>query len=93
MPVFTTIGYQAGDAAAMTAEIPYGIGIIVLLIALIWGATHYTLRSRRSEKLSEEATREMYEEPERYDEERRRELEEEIKREEEHAKEEGKSHR
>lgn len=93
MPVFTSIAHQSTEGAAMTAEIPYGIGIIILLIALIWGATHYTLRSRRSERLSEEATREMYQEPERYDEERRHELEEEIKREEEHAKEEGKSHR
>ncbi|GGD14941.1 hypothetical protein [Aquisalinus flavus] len=77
---------QPGDIAAMTAEIPYGIGIIILLIALIWGATHYRLRSRRSERLSEEATREMYEEPERYDVERRHELEEEIEREEERTR-------
>lgn len=77
---------QPGEITAMAAEIPYGIGIIILLIALIWGATHYRLRSRRSERLSEEATREMYEEPERYDEERRHELEEKIDREEERAR-------
>jgi len=92
MPHLTTTGHHSGDLAVMTAEIPYGIGIIILLIALIWGATHYTLRSRRSEKLSEEATREMYQEPERYDEERQHELEEKIEQEEERAKDEGKHH-
>ncbi|NHK28134.1 hypothetical protein FF098_009485 [Parvularcula flava] len=92
MTAFTTPTIEAGEITAMAAEIPYGIGIVILLIALIWGATHYTLRSRRSERLSEEATREMYEEPERYDEERRHELEEEIEREEERAKDDDKHH-
>lgn len=72
-----------------TAEIPYGIAIVILLLALIWGAWHFRFRSRRAEALHQEATRELYEEPERYDEERRAELQAETEKAEAEAEERG----
>lgn len=68
-----------------TAEIPYGIGIALLLLLLIWGATHYTLRSRRAQKISEDAVREEYRDPEHYQE-KQASLEAEAERAEERAK-------
>lgn len=59
----------------MAPEFFYGIGALLLLIALIWGVTRGRLKSRTAKSLSEEGTRELYQEPERYDEERRKELE------------------
>jgi uncharacterized membrane-anchored protein YhcB (DUF1043 family) len=58
----------------MAPELLYGIGALLLLIALIWGVSRARLKSRTAEAISEEATRELYQEPERFDEQRREEL-------------------
>lgn len=60
----------------MAGEIFYGIGALILLAALVWGVMHYRQKSARANAITEEATREEYEEPARYDAERQEELEE-----------------
>lgn len=63
----------------MAPEILYGIGALILLGVLIWAVMRGRLKSKRAEAISEEATREEYQEPERYDEPRQDELEERAK--------------
>ncbi|WP_348763467.1 MULTISPECIES: hypothetical protein [Hyphomonas] len=58
----------------MEPEILYGIGALLLLIALVWGVSRGRLKSRTAESISEESTREIYQEPERFDETRRDQL-------------------
>ena len=58
----------------MAPEILYGIGALLLLIALIWGVSRGRLKSRTAEAISEESAREIYQEPERFDDQRREEL-------------------
>lgn len=60
----------------MAPEILYGIGALILLGVLIWAVMRGGLKSKRAEAISEEATREEYNEPERYDETRQDVLEE-----------------
>ena len=45
----------------MEPEILYGIGALLLLIALVWGVSRGRLKSRTAESISEESTREIYE--------------------------------
>ena len=58
----------------MAPELLYGVGALLLLIALIWGVSRGRLKSRTAEAVSEEGTREIYQEPERFGDERREEL-------------------
>ena len=48
----------------MAPELLYGVGALLLLIALIWGVSRGRLKSRTAEAVSEEGTREIYQEPE-----------------------------
>jgi hypothetical protein len=51
-------------------ELLWGIGAVVLLLALAWGAARYRSRNRANDKITEEATRELYTDPDHYDEKR-----------------------
>jgi hypothetical protein len=44
----------------MGQEILYGVGIVILLLALIWGTTQYRRRSRSQAAVADEVTRERY---------------------------------
>jgi hypothetical protein len=45
----------------MALEIVYGIGALILLIALIFGVLQYHYRNRRAVKIGGEIARERYE--------------------------------
>lgn len=49
-----------------TEEIAYGAGAAVLLAAMVWGVLRDKSRNKRNDALTEAATREQYEHPERY---------------------------
>jgi hypothetical protein len=46
-------------------EILYGLGALVLALAIAWGFIQYRRRNRAMDKVTEEATREEYDHPER----------------------------
>jgi hypothetical protein len=45
----------------MALEIVYGVGALILLIALIFGVLQYHYRNRRAVKIGAEIARERYE--------------------------------
>ena len=47
-------------------ELLYGVGALVLLIALVWGITQYKSRNKANDPLTEAATREEYDHPDTY---------------------------
>ena len=47
-------------------ELLYGVGALVLLVALVWGITQYKTRNKANDALTEAATREEYDHPDRY---------------------------
>ena len=47
----------------------YGVGALVLLIALVWGITQYKTRNKANDPLTEAATREEYDHPDTYEQE------------------------
>jgi ABC-type spermidine/putrescine transport system permease subunit I len=58
--------------SAFPSELLWGVGIAVLLLALIWGAWRYHSRNRANDSITEEATRLAYaENREQYDADRR----------------------
>jgi hypothetical protein len=59
-------------------ELLWGVGVIVLLVALAWGAARYRSRNRANDRIAEQATRELYTDPEHYDE-KRAELNRQVK--------------
>jgi cytoskeletal protein RodZ len=48
-------------------ETLWGVGIILLLGALIWGVHQYRNRNPRNSPITETATRELYQHPENYE--------------------------
>jgi hypothetical protein len=44
----------------MGQELLYGVGIVILLLALIWGSTQYRRRSRSQDAAADQVTRERY---------------------------------
>ena len=44
----------------MGIELFYGIGVLALLAALIWGANHYRNRRRGETMVGDQKTRELY---------------------------------
>jgi hypothetical protein len=48
-------------------EIMYGVGALILLGTLAWGTWQYNHRNRINDRVTEEATRELYEHPNSYD--------------------------
>ena len=59
----------------MAPEIFYGIGALILLLALVWVVSRGGLKSRRAKAISEQATKERIQDPEHYDDARHDELE------------------
>ena len=51
-------------------EIMYGVGALILLGALFWGTYQYKTRNRRNDRVTEEATRQQYDDPAHYPEKR-----------------------
>jgi hypothetical protein len=47
-------------------ELLYGVGALVLLIALVWGITQYKSRNKANDALTEAATRDEYDHPDTY---------------------------
>lgn len=47
-------------------ELLYGVGALLLLVALVWGITQYKARNKSNDPLTEAATREEYDHPDRY---------------------------
>jgi len=47
-------------------EILWGIGIVLLLIALIWGVRQSRTRNRANDRIAEEATHQEYSDPAHY---------------------------
>jgi hypothetical protein len=50
----------------LSGELMYGIGAVVILLALIWGTYQVRTRNRRNDRLTEKAVREEYDHPETY---------------------------
>ncbi|MAT33635.1 MAG: hypothetical protein CMK06_07940 [Ponticaulis sp.] len=59
----------------MSIELFYGLGAVILFAVLAIAAARFKLKSPKAKAISAEASREMYEEPERYDTSRKKELE------------------
>jgi cytochrome c-type biogenesis protein CcmH/NrfF len=47
-------------------EILWGVGIVLLLIALIWGVRQSRTRNRANDPITEEATHQEYSDPANY---------------------------
>lgn len=47
-------------------EFLWGVGIAVLALAIAWGAWRNATRNRANDRVTEEATRREYEDPEKY---------------------------
>lgn len=47
-------------------ELLYGVGALALLVALVWGIAQYKARNRANDPVTEAATREEYDHPDRY---------------------------
>jgi hypothetical protein len=60
-------------------ELLWGIGVVVLLLALAWGVARYRSRNRANDQIAEQATHELYTDPEHYDE-KRAELERKLQK-------------
>ena len=52
----------------MAPELFYGIGALALLAALAWATMQYRARNRANDAVTERATRELYQKPDKYDE-------------------------
>ena len=50
-----------------TPEALWGVGIIILMVALIWGTLQYNRRNRANEPITEAATRAQHKDPEHYE--------------------------
>jgi hypothetical protein len=61
-------------------EIFYAIGALVLVVGLAWGVSRSRRRNRANDKITQEATRAQYEQPEKYEREIRPDLERKLKR-------------
>ena len=48
-------------------ELLYGVGIVGLFLALIWGYVQYKTRNRANDPLTEAATKAEYDQPEDYE--------------------------
>lgn len=48
-------------------ELLWGVGVLVLLGGLAWGVSRYHSRNRANDRITEQATRELYKDPEGYE--------------------------
>ena len=51
-------------------EILWGVGVVLLLAALIYGMVQYRTRNRANDRVSDAAAKALYDDPERYPEKR-----------------------
>jgi hypothetical protein len=63
----------------MSWELLFGLGALALFLALAWGFIRYKTRNRANDAITEEATRQMREDPEAYDNGGRARLQRELK--------------
>lgn len=66
------------EALNLSWETLWPIGSLVLLGGLAYGMTRYYSRNRSNDKLTEIATRELYQDPEHFDE-KREELKKQVR--------------
>lgn len=59
-------------------ELVWGIGILILLAALAWAAARYHSRNKANDRITEQATHELYTDPDHY-EKKRAELKEQVR--------------
>ncbi len=60
-------------------EILFGVGVGLLFVALIYGMIQYKTRNRANDRLTEAATKALYDDPERFPE-KRQALERDVER-------------
>ena len=53
-------------------ELLYGVGALVLMLALVWGIVQYRTRNKANDALTEAATRAEYDHPDGYQQEQDR---------------------
>jgi hypothetical protein len=58
-------------------EVLYGVGTFALLVVLAWGVWQYNHRNRANDRVTERATRDLYEHPRSY---KKREFEKDLKK-------------
>ena len=51
----------------MAELLGYGFGTLILFVALIYGGVQYSRRNRANDKITDAATVELYEHPDRYE--------------------------
>ncbi len=59
-------------------EILWGVGVVLLLAALVYGMVQYRTRNRANDRISDAAAKALYDDPERYPE-KREALERDVK--------------
>lgn len=63
----------------LTPEIVYGVGAVLLAGGIAWGLVRYYTRNRANDPITEEATRELRENPRAYAEHGREDLKAQLK--------------
>ena len=63
----------------MPVEVLYVIGTVVLGLAIAWGMFWNKGRNRANDRVTEQATHELYADPEHYDERREEELKRQVR--------------
>ena len=48
-------------------ELSWGVGILALLAALVWGIVQYKTRNRANDRITEQATAAQYKDPDHYE--------------------------
>lgn len=56
----------------LTPELLWGLGLLVLMGAIVWGVTQHRRRNRANDPVTEAATRAQYEHPDTYQDEEQR---------------------
>jgi hypothetical protein len=54
-------------AMNFTPEVLYGVGVVALLAALIWGMIQYKTRNRANDRVTDKAAEALFDNPETYD--------------------------
>lgn len=52
------------------SEVLWGVGVVVLLLALIYGMIQYKTRNRANDRVSDKAAKALYDDPDGYPEKR-----------------------
>ena len=62
----------------MSVLLGYGLGTLILGLAMYWGVVSYQRRNPANKAVTEDATRELYKNPERYEDRTKAELEKKL---------------